>query len=93
MQQEIADFLRFHYLPGLDMLFETNWYTTQTLAHLPQHVQLQDFIGQCVETMKVPSNNILSLEARLVWSLARLPRSAIELGAGSDARMQELIPA
>ena len=97
VQSEIVNFIRFHYAPGLDAVFETNWYSTQALAHLHQDPQLQDFVGQCVELFKVRSDDgnatraLPSLEARLVWNLARLPRSAAERGT-HDAQIQELMP-
>lgn len=98
LQQEIANFVRFHYAQGLDHIFETTWYTTHILVHLQQDVQLQDFVAQCISQFKVrvedaPASRALpSLEARLVWQLARIPRSAAERSTVRDPQLQELLP-
>ncbi|KAK0783262.1 hypothetical protein LTR75_014175 [Friedmanniomyces endolithicus] len=80
VQQEITDFYNYHYAPGLDALFETTWYTTHGLAQLHTNPELQDFVAQCTHQFKASTDNpllanqIRSLEARLVWHLAALPR-------------------
>ncbi|KAK1079240.1 hypothetical protein LTR33_006554 [Friedmanniomyces endolithicus] len=82
LQQEITDFYNYHYAPGLDALFETTWYTTHGLAQLHSNPELQDFVAQCTQRFKASTDNpllanqIRSLEARLVWHLATLPRSS-----------------
>ncbi|KAK0252378.1 hypothetical protein LTS09_012496 [Friedmanniomyces endolithicus] len=82
VQQEITDFYNYHYAPGLDALFETTWYTTHGLAQLHSNPELQDFVAQCTHQFKAATdtplltNQIRSLEARLVWQLAALPRSS-----------------
>ena len=59
---------------------------------------LLDFVAQCAEQMKVKSGEDtrprISLEARLVWMLAAMPRSAVSAGnvVGSDPMTQELLP-
>lgn len=76
-QQPVDDFYRFHFAPGLDKLFETNWYSTRGLTHLRQDPKLLDYILQCEEQFKtLDAATIQSLEARLVWQLAIMPRSA-----------------
>ncbi|KAK5120986.1 hypothetical protein LTR85_005770 [Meristemomyces frigidus] len=80
-QQEIADFYMFHFAPGLDRVLETNFYTTHGLDYLQANPSLQDFVSQCVEQFKGrtddanSTNRIRSLEARLVWQLAIMPRA------------------
>ncbi|TKA81483.1 hypothetical protein B0A55_02938 [Friedmanniomyces simplex] len=82
VQQEVADFYTFHYAPGLDALLETTWYTTHGLAQLQSNTELQDFVAQCTQQFKASTDNpamaaqIRSLEARLVWELAKMPRSS-----------------
>lgn len=89
--RELDDFYRFHYAGGLDRFFETTWYSASGLAHLRQNRSLQDFVMQCAERMKDPaeanSKSLQSLEARLVWELAIMPRHMIP-----DAAGQELLP-
>ncbi|KAK3117499.1 hypothetical protein LTR53_001099 [Teratosphaeriaceae sp. CCFEE 6253] len=82
LRREVADFYSYHYAPGLDTLVETSWYTTQGLAHLQSSPELHDFVADCTKQFKVSTDNpamthqIRSLEARLVWQLARMPRSS-----------------
>ncbi|WPG99589.1 Hypothetical protein R9X50_00240700 [Acrodontium crateriforme] len=98
LQHEIVNFVRFHYAQGLDVLFETTWYTNQILIHLQQDVQLQDFVAQCISLFKVgaedasASRALPSIEARLVWQLAQIPRSAAERSTVRDPQLQELLP-
>ena len=83
------DFYRFHYAPGLDKLFETTWYTTRGLASLQQDPALVDFVAQCMDQMRSRPDDAASQqarqsnEARLVWQLAVMPRSA-SLAAGAN---------
>ncbi|KAK4959474.1 hypothetical protein LTR10_004279 [Elasticomyces elasticus] len=82
VQQEVADFYTFHYAQGLDALLETTWYTTEGPAHLRSNAILQDFVAECTQQFKASTDNpamtnqIRSLEARLVWQLAKMPRSS-----------------
>ena len=72
----------YHYAPGLDRLFETTFYTSESLAHLQSNPELQDFVYQCAEQFKTSAeqpalpNQIRSLEARLVWHLATIARTS-----------------
>lgn len=83
VNKELEDFYNFKYAHALDKLFETSWYTTQGFATLTADHQLHEFAVQCMEEMRpkpgsygqtAPSPALASLEARLVWSLAALPR-------------------
>lgn len=82
MQQEVADFYMFHYAPGLNRVFETDWYTTQGLRQLQANPSLHDFVSQCEVQLKARTDHpndpnvtgqTRSLEARLVWHLAAMP--------------------
>jgi white-opaque regulator 2 len=93
MQREIADFYQFHFAVGLNKLLETDWYTIHGLAALQSTPALHDFVSQCVEQFKSQSDTtstnsqIKSLEARLVWHLATMPRHSsqdLELMARID---------
>ena len=81
-QKEIDDFIRFHYTSGLDKAFETSWYSTRGLDHFKQDPSLLDFVAQVMDQMRLRTDDIASihacqsLEARLVWKLATLPRTA-----------------
>lgn len=81
MQQEIADFYTFHYAPGLDRILETEWYSKHGLGYLRASPAVLDFVLQCTEHFKQraddphTNNQIRSLEARLIWQLAGLPRA------------------
>lgn len=81
-QRDIDDFYRLHYAPGLDKLFETTWYLTRGLSHLQKDPLLLDFVAQCMDHMRSRNDDaasthaLQSLEARLVWQLATMPRSA-----------------
>ena len=78
---EIEDFYRFHYAPGLDRLLETIWYSTYGWPHVLQDPPLLDFVAQCAEQWKARTDDaasaqsLQSLEARLVWQLADMPRA------------------
>lgn len=80
-QHEISEFYMFHYGPGLDRVLETNFYTAHGLSYLHADPALLDFMSQCVEQFAggtddpSSTNRIRSLEARLVWHLAVMPRS------------------
>lgn len=77
---EVAEFYGFHFAPGLDRLFETQWYSTQGLSKIQLNPALEDFVAQCADQFKssadnpAATNQIRSLEARLVWQLAMMPR-------------------
>ncbi|KAK5134965.1 hypothetical protein LTR08_005917 [Meristemomyces frigidus] len=81
-QREIADFYTFHFAPGLDRVLETDYYTVHGLSHLQLDAALEDFVSQCLDQFRVrpddakASSQIRSLEARLVWHLAVMPRSS-----------------
>jgi len=81
-RREVADFYAFHYAPGLDALLETNWYTAHGLPHLQSNPELHDFVADCTRQFRAATDNpamtnqIRSLEARLVWQLAKMPRSS-----------------
>jgi len=78
-QQEVDDLYRFHYAQGLDKLFETTWYTSQGPAHVRRDPTLQIFLAQCNDQFKSIDHTHhaaqQSLEARLVWQLALMPRT------------------
>ena len=94
--QHIDDFYRFHFAPGLDRLFETNWYNTRGMTHIRQNPILLDFIMQCEEQFRNPDATPQSLEARLVWQLATMPRDASHSnganGHMSDHLTLEVLP-
>ena len=101
-QREIDDFYSFHYAPGLDKLFETKWYTTLGLTQLQRNPSLIDFVAQCMDQMRSRTDDmasiraVQSLEARLVWQLAIMPRSASwpngANGVNSDHQTLDLLP-
>ena len=83
VNKELEDFYKFKYAYALDKLFETSWYTTLGFVTLTADNQLHEFAVQCMEEMRAkpaaygqtaPSPALASLEARLVWSLAAMPR-------------------
>lgn len=97
--QEVGDFYRLHFAYGLDRLFETSWYSQQGSAHLLQDPRLLDFVAQCMEQMKARTDDaatnqaLQSLEARLVWQLALMPRSAQSaMGARIDQHTSDVLP-
>ncbi|KAF2171171.1 hypothetical protein M409DRAFT_63549 [Zasmidium cellare ATCC 36951] len=96
---DVEPFYKFHYALGLDRLFETTWYSSRGLSHLESDASLQDYVSQAAEQFKTSNDNasakpLRSLEARLVWLLACMPRSAATNanGAGSDPILLELLP-
>lgn len=78
-QQDVENLYRLHYAAGLDKFFETTWYSSRGPAHLRQDTLLLDFVAQCEEQFRNPDadqmQGLPSLEARLVWQLAIMPRS------------------
>lgn len=98
---EIESFYKFHYASGLDRLFETTWYTERGLNYVKNDALLHDFVAQCAEQFKSRSQAdssdgkpLRSLEARLVWQLAAMPRFAASTanGSGADPAVYELLP-
>ena len=96
---EIEQFYRLHYASGLDKLFETSWYSTHGWNHLQHDLALLDFVAQCHEQMKASTNDaataqaIASTEARLVWQLSIMPRSAQSSNqAYTDPLLSDLLP-
>ncbi|KAK4547317.1 hypothetical protein LTR36_000972 [Oleoguttula mirabilis] len=82
MQQEVSEFYMFHFASGLDRMLETKFYVTHGLDYLHANPSLRDFVAQCAEQLRArtddanAANRIRSLEARLVWHLAVMPRSS-----------------
>lgn len=97
---QIAAFYKFNYAAGLDKLFETTWYSQRGTAYLNYHPMLQDFVSQVMEQMSakaedIDTSAIMSLEARLVWQLAILPRHATAFSnndAGGNPELTEILP-
>jgi hypothetical protein len=95
--EAIDAFFKFNYASGLDKLFETTWYSQRGLSQLHEDLELQSYCIHCMEQMSSKEESagraIMSLEARLVWLLATLPRSAASRdAASSDSQLQELLP-
>lgn len=96
--QELETFYKYHYAVGLDRLFETAWYSQYGLIHLQRDTTLQDFVMQCAEQFKAREDanakQTQSLEARLVWLLATMPRTYHRMsnGTANDPALQELLP-
>jgi hypothetical protein len=83
VNKQLEEFYNFEYAHALDKLFETSWYTTLGFATLTADHKLHEFAVQCMEEMRAkpasygqtaPMPTLASLEARLVWSLAAMPR-------------------
>jgi hypothetical protein len=101
-QREIDEYYKYHYGPGLDRIFETTWYTSRGLNRLQQDPSLLDFTAQCMERMTSQAEDpasvdaCRSLEARLVWKLATMPRPPPHShnlnGVPSDLLTTELLP-
>lgn len=99
---EIESFYRLHYAQALDKMFESPWYTQFGWAHVQHDPALLDYVGQCSDLMKATTNDdglqqaTTSLEARLVWQLSIMPRSAQSAnqayGAISDPLLSDLLP-
>ncbi|KAH9823708.1 White-opaque regulator 1 [Teratosphaeria destructans] len=91
--QEVQDLYTFHFAPGLNKVFETDWFTLQGPSTMSTMPELHDFVAQCTEQLKVQAdspaatNQLRSLEARLVWLLADMARQSLpdsELSARVD---------
>lgn len=101
-QKDIDEFYRFHYATGLDKLFETHWYSSRGPACLQKDPSLLDFVAQCMDQIRSRADDLLStqalqaLEARLVWHLAAMPRSASLAnsanGTMNDRMTADLLP-
>ncbi|KAI7353076.1 hypothetical protein KC354_g11706, partial [Hortaea werneckii] len=95
-QREIADFYMFHYAPGLDRMLETDWYTKHGLGYLKATPAIHDFTLQCTEQFRSRAdephidNQLRSLEARLVWQLASLPRANLTANPDLCTRVDTL---
>lgn len=81
---ELGSFYDSQYAHALDKLFETTWYTSRGFTALTEDHKLREFAVQCMEEMRAkpgyvgqtaPTPALASLEARLVWSLAMMPRT------------------
>lgn len=104
VNKELEDFYKFKYAHALDKLFETSWYTTQGFATLTADHKLHEFAVQCMEEMRAkpgsygqtaPMPALASLEARLVWSLAAMPRVQHHYNTNSTSPnplVRELLP-
>jgi len=86
--------LKIDYAPGLDRFFETNWYSTQAEFYLQPNDATTRYFYHCTSRFrKQPTSqtdlhtDFPSLEARLLWDLAVLPRKV----ALPDASVSELI--
>lgn len=84
VSKELESLYNFQYAHALDKLFETSWYSTHGFATLMADHKLCEFTVQCVDEMRAkigayghiaPTPALASLEARLVWSLAVMPRT------------------
>jgi hypothetical protein len=94
-QREIDDYYRLQYAGALDTFFETTWYSSHGPARLQEMPSLLDFISQCIEKMKSPAKDksISSLEARLAWQFAAMPRTAPSAAFIAPASaLYELLP-
>jgi len=84
------------YAPGLDSFFETTWYSMQGEYHIQADPTISQFLRYCVDRFKNPPQQqeeyetLPSLEARLVWLLATIPRFAPTNTA--DEQLMELLP-
>ena len=80
------------YAPGLDKFLETSWYSTYGLILLLRSTETCGMFTNLIKQFRTISSNdyngmrrIASMEARLVWNLAGLPRlSAIPATAATD---------
>jgi hypothetical protein len=84
VKRDLEGLYNVQYAHALDKLFETSWYTTHGFATLTADHKLCEFAVQCMDEMRtkpgsygqlVPMPSLASLEARLVWSLAVMPRT------------------
>nr|OQO07265.1 hypothetical protein B0A51_17954 [Rachicladosporium sp. CCFEE 5018] len=93
---EVAAYFSQRYAPGLDRLFETTWYSTRGQNRIYEHAALRDFVLQCMTQLRSNDGTNTanrSLEAKLVWTLALLPLSALaQSPRASDALLITLEP-
>lgn len=95
-EKEIEAYYKFHYAVGLDRLFETSWYSTRGFSCLQRDQSLLDFTAQCMHRMMSTAddpasvNACKSLEARLVWKLATMPRSESSSNGMNGATTDQL---
>ena len=93
--QAMKEMYRRDYAPGLDRFLETSWFSTAGEALLLSSRETMDHFLYCVDQFRrQPSTQqefalYASLEARLVWSLAVLPRTVVAEDAG-DPRIPEV---
>lgn len=80
---EIRAMYRQEYAPALDRFLETTWYTAQGEVLLTPESETSRFFVYCVDRFRQlrPDRDqemvgLPSLEARLIWKLAELPKSA-----------------
>ncbi len=94
---DVDAFYRFHFQPGLNRLFETDWYSEYGLQYLRHHRTLLDFQMQVMEQFMARDDDVdtnerlASLESRLVWQLAAMPRLASPPGVNDDAQKKDLL--
>ncbi|KAF7196490.1 putative transcriptional regulatory protein C15D4.02 [Pseudocercospora fuligena] len=99
IQEELETFIKYHYVAGLDRVLETTWYSQRGWSHLQRDPVLLDFVAQCAEQFKqrdeASEKLRTSLEARIVWQLATMPRTAAQqtngAGVGADPLLQEVL--
>lgn len=90
--EEVRAMYRAEYAPALDKWFETTWYTRSGEAILDGHNEISHYFKHCVDRFRKhtdrPEETVVlpSLEARLIWKLAELPRSV----APQDSYVQTL---
>ncbi|GAB7338925.1 hypothetical protein MBLNU457_5605t1 [Dothideomycetes sp. NU457] len=98
-EQDLAEMRTMYkqqYAPGLDSFFETTWYSMQGEFHIQANNLISQFLKYCVDRFKDPPQQqqkyetLPSLEARLVWFLATIPRFAPTIT--SDEQLVELLP-
>lgn len=103
VNKDLEAFYNYQFAHALDKLFETTWYSTQGFATLSADHKLYEFAVQCMDEMRAkpvsygqtaPMPAQASLEARLVWSLAIMPRThQYSTSSGStDPLTLELLP-
>lgn len=98
---DLQAFFDIQYAHALDNLFETNWYITRGFSALNEDPKLREFVVQCMEEMRSHAHKkasppaLASLEARMIWSLAMMPRTQHMYGAhdaSSNSLVLELLP-
>jgi len=96
--QAVRRYYNTHYANSLDDFFDTTWYTQHGFAQLQQDSSLLDYIVHCESVMKNTAHRnqkaLQSMEARLVWMCAVMPRSVSDgIGnAPSHLSAQEILP-